>query len=92
MNNELKNRREFFKEAAKKTLPILGITVMAVAVPTMLQSCKKEISCNGCSGSCSNSCAGSCVNNCAKVCSGSCTGSCWNCTGTCEGTCWGKVR
>ena len=43
MENELKNRREFFKEAAKKTLPILGMAVLAVSAPTMMQSCKKLV-------------------------------------------------
>jgi hypothetical protein len=87
MKNELKNRREFFKEAAKKSLPILGMAVLATIAPTALQSCKKVNSCNGCTGSCSNSCAGSCENNCARVCSGSCTGQCISCKGTCSGLC-----
>ncbi len=80
MKNELKNRREFFKEAAKKTLPILGMAIMAVAAPTMMQSCKKEVTCgNNCSGSCKGSCSGGCQYSCSGRCHRQCG---YGCSGT----------
>jgi len=51
---ELQTRREFFKQAAKGVLPILGLTILG---PT-LASCDKVFGgdCNDCSDSCSDSC------------------------------------
>lgn len=67
MQNKLKNRREFFKEAARKSLPILGMAIMTVAASTVLQSCTKDCL-NGCMGSCSNSCSGGCKAQCKNGC------------------------
>ncbi len=92
MKNELKNRREFFKEAAKKTLPILGMAVMAVAAPT-LQSCKKislgcdDVCTNACKTTCKTTCVGACK-GCSGTCSSDCKGGCKTlCKGTCKGYC-----
>ena len=82
MKNELKNRREFFKEAAKKSLPILGMAVMAVAAPSMLQSCTKE----------NNNCPDVCTNACRITCQSTCVGQCKSCTGSCEGSCEGSCK
>ena len=89
MQNELKNRRQFFKEATQKALPILGLTVMAFTAPCLLQSCKKDSvnGCDGCAGSCQDSCSGSCSSSCTGKCTScknGCTGTCLGCTGTCS--------
>lgn len=76
-NEELQSRREFFKDAAKASLPIFGLAILGTG---LFSSCdkddkKKETTqkCNGCSGSCESSCSGSCDD--------SCTGDCDGCTG-----------
>ena len=86
MQNELKNRRQFFKEATQKALPILGLTVMAFTTPCLLQSCKKTNSCSGCAGSCTDSCSGSCETDCELHCGNNCKETClFNCYGACKG-------
>lgn len=91
MKNKLQNRREFFKQAAKKALSILGLAVMAVAAPSMLQSCKKE-SVNHCVDACTNACKTTCrttcVGSCSTQCTTGCKGSCkTGCGGNCKGFC-----
>lgn len=75
---ELQSRRQFFKRAAKGTLPILGVMVFG---NVLLSSCgddkdeddePKPSGCNGCSGSCSNSCSGSCEESCSAACAFNC--------------------
>ncbi len=93
MQNELKNRREFFKEAARKSLPILGMAVLATIAPIALQSCKKESvnhcvdACtNACKTTCKSTCVGSCSNQCTTGCKGSCKTGCGkNCKYYCDG-------
>ena len=95
MQNELKNRRQFFKEAARKSLPILGMAVLATIAPIALQSCKKSsLGCNnGCAGSCSNSCSGSCKTDCELNCGNNCKRSCpFNCKGTCKSLCGNNCK
>lgn len=41
-NEELKSRREFFKEAAKKALPVLGAIALAGS-PIIAQAAKKQV-------------------------------------------------
>ena len=74
----LQSRREFFKEAAKKALPVIGtialtsspIVAQAMATPPM--GCE-----NNCSGSCKGRCEGLCAENgCKGNCSGTCSGGC----------------
>ena len=62
-DNEFQTRREFFKNAAKSTLPILGLAVLAtlpVQNPTTgCEACTGGcISCIGCGGMCTG-CEGS---------------------------------
>lgn len=67
-NDELMNRRRFFKKAAKGLLPMLGaIVVGPSAVMETLTSCSKGGS--GCDG-----CEAACMDNCQTTCSGSCVG------------------
>lgn len=90
MKNELENRREFFKEAARISLPILGMAMIAAVTPNVLQSCKKpSTNCmNGCAGSCSNSCSGSCSTECTDGCKTTCKTTCkTGCTHACSNSC-----
>ena len=74
-NEELQSRREFFKNAAKGALPILGAIVLA-SNPILSKAATheggKEMSCNlGCYSSCDGTCSGGCMG-----CRGTCTGGC----------------
>lgn len=84
---ELQTRREFFKEASRKALPLLALTAIG---STILASCEKESTstssrvssssssgCKGCSGSCSSSCSGDCDGGCTNNCDSLCGGDCW---------------
>ena len=67
-NNETQNRREFFKEAAKKALPIMGILVLS-KTPFHLNAMQ--------SSTCADkSCTNTCEGNCTKWCNGTCHTSC----------------
>ncbi len=87
-NEELQSRREFFKKAAKRTLPILGAVVLASA-PAIMNAAESEY-CT-CSGDCKGSCSGSCVSNCRLACGNSCIGTCnYTCDHGCKGSCNGR--
>lgn len=79
-NEEFQSRREFFKNAAKSTLPILAVAAFGPA----LLSCEKDDDDDGdgckkgCSGSCEGSCAGGCGGGCSGDCDDGCTADCWN--------------
>lgn len=84
-NEELQSRREFFKKAAKSTLPILG-AIMFAATPMIAMERTASSNCNGsctdicqnsCSGGCYRSCVGSCQRGCNKTCKGHCYGTCY---------------
>lgn len=92
-DDELQSRREFFRNAAKAALPILGAIVLANA-PSLVKATESEMECN-CSGACMGTCIGSCKGTCDGACMGACQGSCkgscdgacaWSCKGTCQGT------
>ena len=86
--DELQNRREFFKKAAKGALPILGAIVLA-NVPSVLNAAEGEY-CT-CSGNCSGGCSGTCVSTCRVSCGNSCKGSCdYTCDHSCSGSCNGR--
>ena len=86
-NEEIQSRREFFKKAAKATLPVLGAVVLS-NIP--FSETKADYvnrftgECTVCSGSCQRSCSGSCQGNCQGDCQGNCKGGCY---GTCKGSC-----
>ncbi len=91
-NEELQSRREFFKQAAKKALPVLG-AIALMSSPIIAKAAEGEpMGCDGscygrCSGSCSGTCSGSCDGACAHTCKGSCQGSCiGGCMGSCKGS------
>ncbi len=82
----LQNRRDFFKEASEKMLPVLGL---AILVPTpFFTSCRKDPSCAECSSSCSSSCSESSTNSGCSSCSTGCSSSCGEaCSSGCGSSC-----
>ena len=86
-NEEIQSRREFFKNAARKTLPILGVITMtnlpifANAVNIESTSCEKECTascgalCTGCWTGCTG-CKADCQHDCKNTCRGGCQGGC----------------
>ena len=102
-NNELKNlqtRREFFKKAAKGTLPIIAGLSLA-GCETFLTSFGNRLSSYGSGGGYSGGSysggggdddggSSGCGYTCSHSCSGGCDGSCqWGCETTCRGSCEG---
>ena len=71
-NEEIQSRREFFKNAAKAALPILGVALLA-SNPIVAKAAETP---NGCArygcGICTNSCKGECKGGCRYTCSGGC--------------------
>lgn len=86
-NEELQSRRQFFKRAAKGTLPILAAAVMASS-PLLSQASESAMGCNlGCSGQCSGGCKYTCDYTCDHTCKERCTGGCkTTCSGACDRT------
>ena len=97
-NEELQSRREFFKEAAKKALPVIGAIALASSPILAHAAEKSSTSCNGscsglCTGSCSTSCQGGCKGTCTVECNGACVSSCKGaCSGGCRGYCGGSCK
>ncbi|MFZ4523318.1 MAG: hypothetical protein ACOYNC_16535 [Bacteroidales bacterium] len=89
------NRRDFFKKAAKLSLPFVAVLGLGVT----LSNCKKpdNTTCDGCANDCSGAstssgcsgCSGSCSGTCSGSCTGSSTGGCSGCSGKCSGACGG---
>jgi len=78
-NKNLQGRREFFKEAAKKVLPLFAVALIG---PSILASCSKE------SIGCGSSCSGSCKDDCSGNCDAGCQGDCYlGCKDTCGYSC-----
>lgn len=92
-NDEIQSRREFFKNAAKKALPILG-AVALMSMPNIVKSNaiskNPSSTCEVCTGLCTG-CTGctSCSGWCEGACRGGCTGSCLGCT-SCSINCAGN--
>ena len=92
-NEELQSRREFFKQAAKKALPVFGAIALASSPIIAKASEMKPMGCNSycynsCMVGCSGTCQASCQCSCRHSCQGSCTGGCYNsCMGTYIGGC-----
>ncbi len=88
MDKKIQSRRQFFKNAAKKALPVIGAITM-VNMPIISNAVTREsysqMDCNyGCSGGCSGYCSGGC--------SGGCRGGCSGCSGGCSGGCSSSCR
>lgn len=102
-NKEIQNRREFFKESAKKALPILGALVL-MANPFIAHTIKgaptdcNNSSCSGtCRTTCETMCGKTCTGHCRSGCDNSCAGSCKEgcavgCKGGCHGTCFTSCK
>ena len=90
-NEELQSRREFFKEAAKKALPVIGAIALASS-PIIAQAAEGNPM--GCSrDGCSYTCATSCARECRGKCNDVCKDSCYNdCTNSCKNTCRGYSK
>lgn len=88
-NDELMNRRRFFKKAAKGLLPMLGAFVIGLSIMmSAMTSCDK---CDGCEASCQDNCETTCSGGCSTGCSSTCKGECsTTCTGGCSTGCSGK--
>ena len=70
-NEELQSRREFFKQAAKAALPVVGAAIMA-SVPFV-----KSEAATGCyNGGCMYGCDGGYNDSCYGSCKGTCNASC----------------
>ena len=87
-NEELQSRREFFKQASKAALPVVGAAIMA-SVPFVKSEAATD--CVGmCANSCQITCSGTCDITCKGDCKGTCETGCYNgCRNTCHGTCSG---
>ena len=97
-NNNLKSRREFFKEAARKALPIIG-AVALMSNPVIAKAVENEnLGCNSyCAQNCSSGCASTCYGNCKGGCKETCVGKCKNscgsyCTQQCSAGCAHNLR
>ncbi len=87
---ELQSRRGFFKNAAKKALPILAAVALANVPQIMKATEDTPMDCAyGCGRSCSFNCQGSCKGGCSGACSYSCQNTC---KGSCQGGCSGGCR
>ena len=94
-DEELQTRREFFKKAAQKVLPMLGAIVVGPSfITSTLTSCEK---CDGCESTCSDDCTTGCSGGCSGSCDTTCTGTskgsttCSYCMNTCKGDCEGTA-
>lgn len=99
VNEEVQTRREFFKDAAKKTLPFIG-AIALVGFPRIMKASEfpQSMGCDyGCHNGCSTTCGDPCENTCKGGCDGTCKGSCeetckYYCDGSCKGGCEGDCR
>ena len=92
--DEIQSRREFFKNAAKKGLPIMAAAILA-STPLISKAAETTMGCNdscynGCSVNCTGTCKGWCDGGCKGSCTGTCNTSCKNgCYNTCKESCKG---
>ncbi len=89
---ELQSRRDFFKNAAKGVLPIVGAIVIA-CLPHVVNAEETPMGCQyscsvGCGSGCSGFCDGTCTDACARGCRNYCNAGCdTTCRRTCQGYC-----
>lgn len=101
-SEELQNRREFFKKAAKGVLPVLGaIALMNMPLLTQAKESNPIGSCTNCSYACGGSCSRGCSNGCSRSCKTSCAincggqtsaNPCGSCSNACYSSCTGGCR
>lgn len=77
-NEELQSRREFFKKAAKATLPMIAAVALASApsIVNASESAPMGCSSDGCSYTCKSTCHRSCYTQCQGTCKETCKGGC----------------
>ncbi len=66
MDNNIQSRREFFKTATKKALPIIGGALLIGSSP-LFTSCED---CEDCGITCTAECSSGCSSTCKSTCSG----------------------
>lgn len=88
---ELQTRRQFFKKASQKVLPMIGAFI---AAPTIISTTLTSCSCDGCEAACMDDCQSTCGFDCANSCSSSSYNSSIedddcanNCSSSCKSTC-----
>lgn len=82
-NKDLKTRRDFFKQASKTVIPIMGFAVLGSNL-SLFTSCSKDTSCSDCSAECASSCWDSCIGSSETT---SCSECSTSCTNTCNNNC-----
>ncbi len=95
--DEIQTRREFFKKATRRVLPIIIGGMTLSSLPTITNAAEMQIlscpgdcyrQCGWCSYNCYEECRGTCKDGCDSTCSGRCSGECHgNCKGDCTGNC-----
>lgn len=88
-SKELQSRRDFFKSAVQKALPVLGAIAVS-QVPLVGNARERKVN-MGCEGNCSGWCVSACDTGCQNTCEGDCYGGCRStCHGSCRGDCSGN--
>jgi hypothetical protein len=90
-DDNLMDRRKFFKKAASSSLPI----IVGLSITPLFTACKgyyNDPSCSGCANGCDNSCYRSCKTSCSAGCGDGCSSYCsaqcaYSCTTGCRNTC-----
>lgn len=85
---ELQSRREFFKKATQKTIPIIGLMLLSSPVKLWASSISPCDCARNCKGDCESDCGLNCASGCYRDCSTDCKGSCYKgCKTSCDGSC-----
>ena len=90
-DEEIQNRRDFFKNMSKIALPVIAVIGLSSlgGLENVLGSTKENKKHGvACESGCSWSCEGSCNYTCEKTCKGYCEQTCqYECEKTCKRTC-----
>lgn len=99
-NKDLQTRIEFFRNAVKAVLPIIGVVVLS-GIPRVVKAAENPVmgckyaSCIAmCSENCSRQCHGSCRTSChGDSCSNQCKRYCsYACSANCQSSCVGGSK
>lgn len=94
ISGELHSRREFFKKAVQRALPIMAVLAMSsnpvVIKATGTMGCTDNMCTATCKGACKGTCRG-CPHTCYDTCVDNCFNNCYGgCKGTCHTGCYGQ--
>jgi modification target Cys-rich repeat protein len=90
--NKIQTRRDFFKNAVKGALPILGAIIL-VNNPLVGKAAETVMGCKyGCSSGCYKSCNTGCESSCYGTCKHACEGCKYTCSGGCKNSCEGTCK